>query len=249
MKLKFSIRALFGAIVTAFGRLREIDSAVWKRSGIALGVAAVVTLAIIYAPLALLTPVFAAVIVLCWAEYVALLVRKYGSIESVPWAFFLGLLVLGLLVAMPIVAKTHGNLMLLYLVALVKVGDMGGFAFGTLSAHMLPRGNHKMCPSISPNKSWEGLVGAVLAAVGISAIFYGNRIVGDFMLPSWGWGKAIAFGVVAALVGAFGDLAESKFKRFVGVKDSSAFLPAGLGGALDMFDSLIFAPAVLLCFL
>ena len=61
--------------------------------------------------------------------------------------------------------------------------------------------------------------------------------------------KALAFGVTAALVGTFGDLVESKFKRWVGVKDSSTFMPAGMGGLLDMFDSLLFAPAVLLPFI
>ena len=63
------------------------------------------------------------------------------------------------------------------------------------------------------------------------------------------WWKALAFGVVAALVGTAGDLVESKFKRWVGVKDSSTFMPAGMGGFLDMFDSLLFAPAVLLPFI
>ena len=248
MKLKSSFRALCGALCAAFGRLRSVDAAVWKRSATALGVAAAVTLAIIYAPLALVLPVFVVLIVLCWAEYVALLVRKYGAMESVPWLFLLGLPMLAGLAALPLAAKMYDNMMMLYLIAIVKVSDMGGFAIGTLTAHMLPRGNHKMCPSVSPNKSWEGLAGSIVAAMGVSALFFGCRWVGEFMLPDWGWGKALAFGAVAALVGTFGDLLESKLKRFVGVKDSSTVMPAGLGGVLDMFDSLLFAPAVLLCF-
>ena len=63
------------------------------------------------------------------------------------------------------------------------------------------------------------------------------------------WYKALAFGVAAALIGTLGDLVESRFKREVDVKDSATFMPAGLGGFLDMFDSLIFAPALFFPFL
>jgi phosphatidate cytidylyltransferase len=65
-----------------------------------------------------------------------------------------------------------------------------------------------------------------------------------------GWGRALAFGVVAALAGTAGDLVESRFKRWVGVKDSATMsFTNGMGGLLDMFDSLLFAPAVLLALL
>jgi phosphatidate cytidylyltransferase len=98
-----------------------------------------------------------------------------------------------------------------------------------------------MCPSISPGKSWEGLAGSLLFSSGVSIAFMG---ITHFSLS-----KSIALGVVAALVGTAGDLVESRFKRWVGVKDSSALtVTNGLGGLLDMFDSLIFAPAVLSCF-
>lgn len=124
---------------------------------------------------------------------------------------------------------------LLYIIAIVKISDMGGFAFGKAF------GRHKMCPTISPNKSWEGLAGSVFASCLISCAF----------IPMTGfiWYKALAFGVAAALIGTLGDLVESRFKREVDVKDSATFMPAGLGGFLDMFDSLIFAPALFFPFL
>jgi phosphatidate cytidylyltransferase len=63
-------------------------------------------------------------------------------------------------------------------------------------------------------------------------------------------GKALAFGVAAAIIGTAGDLVESKFKRWVGVKDSSTMkITNGMGGFLDMFDSLMFAPAMLYPFI
>ena len=131
----------------------------------------------------------------------------------------------------------YGNLMMLYLIAIVKISDMGGFAAGVSTAKLMKGGNHKMCPTISPNKSWEGLAGSVAASCLLSCCF--------IPITHFVWYKALAFGVTAALVGTFGDLVESKFKRWVGVKDSSTFMPAGMGGFLDMFDSLLFAPALL----
>lgn len=123
----------------------------------------------------------------------------------------------------------------LYVIAIVKVSDMGGFAFGKAF------GRHRLCPTISPNKTWEGLAGSAVASCVVSCAFLPLT---HFALP-----KALGFGVAAALLGTFGDLVESRFKRECGVKDSATFLPAGMGGLLDMFDSLVFAPAVLVLFL
>ena len=129
----------------------------------------------------------------------------------------------------------NGAAGMLFLIAVVKISDMGGFAFGVAF------GRHKMCPSISPNKSWEGMAGSVLASCLVSACF--------MPLTRFGLPKALAFGAAAAILGTLGDLVESRLKREAGVKDSSAHLPAGMGGFLDMFDSLTFAPAMLLPFL
>lgn len=129
----------------------------------------------------------------------------------------------------------HGIMIMLYVIAIIKISDMGGYALG------VAMGKHKMCPSISPNKSWEGMAGSILASVIVSCLF--------IPLTGYALSKAIAFGVAAAVLGTLGDLVESKIKRDCGVKDSATFMPAGLGGFLDMFDSLIFAPALLLPFL
>jgi phosphatidate cytidylyltransferase len=128
-----------------------------------------------------------------------------------------------------------GAVAMLYLVAVVKVSDMGGFALG------MAFGKHKMCPSISPNKSWEGLLGSMLASCIVSAAF--------MPVMHFGVAKALFLGAAAALVGTLGDLVESRFKREAGVKDSSPVLPAGMGGFLDMLDSLTFAPALLVNFI
>ena len=211
-----------------------------KRTISALTTAALAALAIIYAPASCIRPAFAALIAFAFLELCLLLRKKLGGLRLV-FGAFVGLAVLCLLGALPAIAAAYGNLMMLYVIAIVKVSDMGGFAAGVSTARLLKGGNHKMCPAVSPNKSWEGLAGSVAASCILSCCF--------IPITHFIWWKALVFGVTAALVGTFGDLVESKFKRWVGVKDSSTFMPAGMGGLLDMFDSLLFAPALLLPFI
>ena len=217
---------------------------VLKRIITALTTAALVVLAIVYLPTKALPPIFSVVMALAVIEF-ALLLKKKVPLASVRGivGLLLGFAVIaGGLSALPASAVlTKSNLWMLYLIAIVKFSDMGGFAFGMSSAKLMQGGNHKLCPTISPNKSWEGLFGSVFASSVMSCAW--------MSFTHFGVGKALAFGAVAALVGTFGDLVESKFKRWVGVKDSATFMPAGLGGFLDMFDSLLFAPAALLPFI
>lgn len=207
-----------------------------KRIITALSTATLVVLAVIYAPPSCFVPVVSVLILAAWFEYAQLVARKAAILSVRGLSLLLpGFAIIGgALAVLPYLALKFGNLSLLYVIAIVKISDMGGFALG------VSFGRHKLCPSISPNKSWEGLLGSVLAAVILSSLF--------MPVTQFPWWKAAVCGVVAALVGTFGDLVESKFKRWVGVKDSATFMPAGLGGFLDMFDSLLFAPAVLLLF-
>ena len=129
------------------------------------------------------------------------------------------------------------------LVATAKLSDTGGFAFG------LAFGRHKMCPSISPKKSWEGLLGSVVFAAATMCIFHMLSVRLDWGRDVKAWRclsypSAAAVGAVLAIVATLGDLVESRFKRAAGVKDSSSFMPAGIGGFLDMFDSILFMPAL-----
>ena len=145
------------------------------------------------------------------------------------------------LFAMP--QSRAGLYTLFALIVVAKFSDTGGFAFG------VSFGRHKMCPSISPNKSWEGLLGSMLFASATVAVFIA-------LSRQFGWAAhcglwrglsfwhAVPLGVVFALAATAGDLIESRFKRECGVKDSSTFMPAGMGGFLDMFDSFIFLPAL-----
>lgn len=138
--------------------------------------------------------------------------------------------------------QVPGALALLWLVAVTKFTDMGAYITGTLI------GRHKMIPSISPAKTWEGLAGSLLfaqlAGCGLYKVFPGKQALG--MLG--GWPHVIALGLVIALFTVIGDLAESVLKRSLGAKDSGTMLP-GIGGALDLIDSLCFTAPVMYLYL
>ncbi len=91
-------------------------------------------------------------------------------------------------------------------------------------------GKHKLFPRISPKKTWEGFVGGLLLTMIVSW-------VDAIIFPEVAFKHWLVIGVITAIVGAFGDLVESMFKRSVGVKDSGKFLPSH-GGFLDRFDGL-----------
>ena len=207
-----------------------------KRIVSALATAALVVAAVVYAPVSWFPPVLAVLMLAAMAEFFVLAAKKTGLLSAQGFCVNLGgVLVLAFAFStLALIAKEGGNMALLYTLAVVKLSDMGGFALGVAF------GKHKMCPSISPNKTWEGMCGSILGSTLMSCLFV--YVIGT---PSFALWKTLFIGVVAAFVGTAGDLVESKFKRWVGVKDSGAFMPAGLGGLLDMFDSLLFAPAVI----
>ena len=110
-------------------------------------------------------------------------------------------------------------------------GDIGAFYAGTYL------GRHKLCPSVSPGKTIEGSVGGFAANICMGSIFK------FFFLPALPWVPCILFFLCAGAAGQVGDLFESEFKRFSGVKDSGFILP-GHGGILDRIDALLFAAPV-----
>ena len=107
----------------------------------------------------------------------------------------------------------------------------GAYAAGKLF------GKRKLCPELSPAKTVEGAVGALVWAVGLS-LYWAPRYL-DWSIPA-----VVAAGLAIAVCGILGDLLESAAKRWAGVKDSSQIFP-GHGGAFDRFDSLLLAAPVL----
>jgi len=124
----------------------------------------------------------------------------------------------------------------LMFVFVVKSADIGAYAIGSLF------GRHKFSPKISPAKTWEGMAGAVAAAVIVAVAF---AVICDIMVL---W-LAVIFGICFAFIGQMGDLVESMLKRDAAQKDSADKVP-GFGGILDIIDSpLLAAPFAYLFFM
>ncbi len=139
-----------------------------------------------------------------------------------------------------------GMVALLSMIATVKLADSGAYFTGRLF------GRRKLVPRLSPGKTWEGLLGGVLfailgAAVSLEAL---PRILGlevSTVAVSEKWIRWIIYGILLTIAGLVGDLTESLIKRDAGRKDSSTWLP-GMGGILDILDSLLLAaPVAYLC--
>jgi len=134
--------------------------------------------------------------------------------------------------------QVPGALLLLLCLTVTKFTDMGAYLVGTLI------GRHKMIPHVSPGKTWEGFAGALIIALAATCMFYHFFPAPDQLGVLGGWAHVVTLGLLLPLLAVVGDLAESVLKRALGAKDSGQMLP-GIGGALDLIDSICFtAPAL-----
>jgi len=124
-----------------------------------------------------------------------------------------------------------GHKLVAYLLLVTKSGDIGAYLIGSNF------GRHKLIPRISPNKSVEGAIGGFVFSI-VCAV-----ILGRYYISWMSFGFILASGILIGIFAQLGDLAESLIKRDYEVKDSSVFLP-GLGGMLDVIDSILFAAPI-----
>ncbi|MBV9490910.1 MAG: phosphatidate cytidylyltransferase [Verrucomicrobia bacterium] len=133
----------------------------------------------------------------------------------------------------------RGQFYVLYLVVVTKFSDMGAYLVGSRI------GKHQMVPHISPAKTWEGFVGSFVFAILGSYLLL-------WMLPrQLGYLNVVHGTLLGFLIGVgavVGDLGESIIKRSTGVKDSGSMLP-GIGGMLDLIDSLLFTAPLMFFYL
>ncbi|WP_211351880.1 phosphatidate cytidylyltransferase [Haloactinospora alba] len=127
-------------------------------------------------------------------------------------------------------APQDGQERLIAFIIVTISSDIGGYFAGILV------GRHKMAPVISPNKTWEGFSGSVLACMLAGALTVALMLDGPY------WAGAV-LGVAVVLAATAGDLIESLTKRDLGVKDMGHFMP-GHGGLMDRIDSLLVAGPV-----
>jgi phosphatidate cytidylyltransferase len=138
-----------------------------------------------------------------------------------------------------------GRFLILFLLVCVKISDAGAYFVGCRY------GRRKLFPRISPKKTWEGLYGGVVAGM---AAGYGVYAVMGHATGVW-WERQfgsvtlnvleiLSLAFMLTILGAVGDMVESLIKRAVAVKDSGRIIP-GLGGLLDVFDSILYTAPVL----
>jgi phosphatidate cytidylyltransferase len=132
-----------------------------------------------------------------------------------------------------------GHFYVLWLIVVTKFSDMGAYVTGSLI------GKHPLVPHISPKKTWEGFFGALAFSTGGAC---GLLALIPQRLSFLHQRDAVILGLVLGLAAIIGDLAESIVKRSCDVKDSGRFLP-GIGGALDLIDSILFTAPLLFFYL
>lgn len=162
------------------------------------------------------------------------------SIGTVAWGAIIivfGLSHLGLLVILPASVNPGGGALglLIFLVCLTEISDVVQFLAGK------SLGRHRIIASVSPNKTWEGLIGG-LAVISVLAAFFAP------WLTPMNYREGMIAGILIGLAGFMGDITVSTLKRDLGVKDCGTLIP-GHGGMLDRIDSLILSAPVFFHFL
>lgn len=162
------------------------------------------------------------------ALLVAVLTAEWPRLISSDWLWFLTPVYPMVPFFLAILLNQHlvYRHLLLILVACVSANDTGAYCFGKLF------GTHKLCPTISPGKTWQGLVGGFLT-VAITV-----RLIHLYIDKPVSWPVTLIVAAIIALVATAGDLFESWLKRRAGIKDSGSWLP-GHGGLLDRFDGMM----------
>ena len=160
--------------------------------------------------------------------------KKYNLNDAL---FLIGsVLFIGLSFNLFIICRNYDIMYIIYLLLITTITDTFALFTGMLI------GKHKLCPSVSPKKTIEGLLGGTIFGVFVATAFYVTAIN-----PSISLAFVIAVTTILSLVGQLGDLVFSSIKRYYDKKDFSNLIPEH-GGILDRFDSLIFVVLAFIIF-
>ena len=228
----FAVAAVIAIPLAVFECARMLDKCGIGTMPISCGIfTAVLTAAFMFQRrLGFLFPIlFVLLITLPW---ILVLVRREFAVEKVFGS--VGTIVLVSIPYLALAAHFGSEKLnrLFFIILATKAMDTGGYIFGMLSGKLLPGGNHKLCPNVSPKKSWEGAIGGLILSLAVGWAFFALR--NDMPLA-----KYLVFAAILAVASIFGDLTESALKRRCGVKDSGNWIP-GMGGVLDVLDSFIY---------
>jgi phosphatidate cytidylyltransferase len=199
---------------------------------VALSILAMTVSSVIYGITGLIISLIGSTFLNVLYSYVSRSKSSFRSIFGISLFTFSYLGIFGSL-AMLMLRTEDGAGRVFLFIAITAISDTGGYLTGILI------GKHRIAPNISPNKSYEGLVGSIVFAA-LFASLIGPKFV------EIQFSEGLIIGVVLAISGTVGDLFESSIKRKLGIKDFSTLIP-GHGGMFDRLDSL--APNALMSFL
>ena len=158
-------------------------------------------------------------------EYVRL-VNAFHPSERLAWLLLgCAYIVLGFLSLLGLRLSHPTFLVTFWLLLTIWITDSAAYFVGRTY------GRHKLAPTISPNKTWEGTVAGAIGGMLLAGIFFSIAFHVNFFL-------SLLVSLVVSTIGPIGDLVESKVKRLARVKDSGKLFP-GHGGVLDRFDSIM----------
>jgi len=161
------------------------------------------------------------------------------SLSIIHWAVMLTVFCIShiaILLTLPVKNEQAGAIgLVLYLIFMTQFNDVCQYLWGKSF------GRHKIIPKVSPNKTWEGLLGAMITMTVISAV------IAPWLTPLT-WQQGLAAGALISGSGFIGDVVVSSVKRDLRIKDSGDLIP-GHGGILDRMDSLIYTAPLFFHFL
>jgi phosphatidate cytidylyltransferase len=221
-------------LLATFLGLREYYNLVLPQSkgierAVGIGLALILSLTISFGDTREISP-FLVILLLILAVLVMATSQDLSSTISKMGVALFGILFIGFLLAYVSLIRNmpNGRSWVLFLIITVWAGDI----FALLSGSFF--GRHRLYPKISPNKTFEGLAGAILGSIVVALAF------SWLFIPNLEMGSCTLLAIGLAILGQLGDFTESMVKRSAQVKDSGTLIP-GHGGMLDRLDSFLFS--------
>jgi len=201
----------------------------WIERVMGIGLGLILSIIISFGETREISPFFVLILFILSILFMATSQDLSSTISKIGTALF-GILYIGFLLAHVSLIRNmaNGRLWVLFLISIVWAGDV----FALLSGSFL--GKHKLYPKISPNKTYEGLGGAIVGSIIVALAF------STLFIPHLAKGTCILLAIGLGILGQSGDFTESMLKRSAQVKDSGTLIP-GHGGMLDRLDSFLFS--------
>jgi phosphatidate cytidylyltransferase len=236
-----AVLSMMVLLATFFG-LREfyalaLPNSKWVERLMGIGLGLILSFLVIHGDFKTILPFFVLLLLLLSLLSLAISQNLPSTISSMGILLF-GILYIGFL--LPHVAlirkMAEGRVWALFLIVTIWAGDIFAFFSGSLF------GKHKLYPKISPNKTYEGLGGAMVGSILVALVY------SHFFIPRMDLGLCLLLAIGLTILGQLGDFTESMLKRSAQVKDSGSLIP-GHGGMLDRMDSFLFSAPFLHYFL